>query len=153
MANLQSVDEILDFAIKNEEDAAQFYTELADKVKKQWMKKIFLEFAQEEKGHKAKLLAVKSGNLKMTFKDTVLDLKIGDYLVEGEASSDMDYQDALIIAMKAEKAAFKLYSDLAETTNDEELKQTLLALAQEEAKHKLRFELEYDDRILDPEWS
>ncbi len=50
--------------------------------------------------------------------------------------------------MKAEKAAFKLYHTLASTTDDPALKATLLGLAQEEAKHKLRFEIEYDDEFL-----
>ena len=50
--------------------------------------------------------------------------------------------------MKEEKAAFKLYSDLATKTTDSEFKQMFLMLAQEEAKHKLRFEIEYDDNIL-----
>ena len=51
------------------------------------------------------------------------------------------------MAMKAEKAAFKLYNDLAEATDDENLRSVFLSLAQEEAKHKLRFEIEYDDRV------
>jgi len=50
--------------------------------------------------------------------------------------------------MKAEKAAFILYTDLALATDDPGLKETLLRPAQEEAKHKLRFEIEYDDEIL-----
>jgi rubrerythrin len=50
--------------------------------------------------------------------------------------------------MKEEKAAFKLYSDLAARTDDAAAKEVLLMLAQEEAKHKLRFEIEYDDNIL-----
>jgi rubrerythrin len=49
--------------------------------------------------------------------------------------------------MKREKAAFKLYSDLAAACSDPQVRETLLRLAQEEAKHKLRFELEYDDTI------
>ena len=52
------------------------------------------------------------------------------------------------VAMKKEKAAFRLYTDLAASTDDADLKATLLLLAQEEAKHKLRFELEYDEQIL-----
>jgi rubrerythrin len=50
--------------------------------------------------------------------------------------------------MKAEKAAFRLYHDLAATTDDANLRNVLLGLAQEEAKHKLRFEIEYDDVFL-----
>jgi rubrerythrin len=80
--------------------------------------------------------------------EKVMDLKIADYVMDVEPSSDLDYQDALIVAMKEEKAAFRLYSDLAAATDDEGLRATLLALAQEEAKHKLRFEIEYDDHIL-----
>ena len=48
----------------------------------------------------------------------VQDLKIGDYVVEVDTSrDDLTYQEALIVAMKEEKAAFKLYSDLAARTN------------------------------------
>jgi len=78
----------------------------------------------------------------------ILDLKIGDYLVDTEPGPNLDVQQALILAMKQEKAAFRLYTDLAAAAPDEELRGLLLALAQEEAKHKLRFEVEYDDRIL-----
>jgi rubrerythrin len=60
----------------------------------------------------------------------------------------MGYQEALIVAMKKEKAAFKLYTDLAASTADERIKATFSALAQEEAKHKLRFEIEYDNLLL-----
>ena len=56
-----SVDAILDFAITKEEDAAQFYTDLAGKMKQQHMKDVFEQFALEEKSHKAKLEKVKEG--------------------------------------------------------------------------------------------
>ncbi len=143
-----SVDEILDFAIGKEEEAAQLYASLARQTEKSWMRQVFEEFAKEELGHKAKLLAIKQDKLLLPVADKVMDLKIGDYLMDVETSSGLDYQDALILAMKEEKAAFKLYSDLAAATDDEALREILLALAQEEAKHKLRFEIEYDDHIL-----
>jgi rubrerythrin len=148
MKNFKSVDEILDFAIKEEEEAAKFYKELAGKMERPWMKDIFEQFSREEEGHKAKLLKVKSGQVSDLPQDKVLDLKIGDYLVEAEVNTDMDYQQALIVAMKKEKEAFRMYSDLATVAQTAELKELLLGLAQEEAKHKLRFEVEYDDVIL-----
>ena len=148
MTAFGSVEEILDFAIGKEEEAAQFYTSLARQTGKSWMRQVFEEFAGEERGHKAKLEAVKGGKLLLPAADKVMDLKIADYLTDIEASPDLDYQDALILAMKQEKAAFKLYTDLAAATDDEALRATLLALAQEEAKHKLRFEIEYDDHVL-----
>lgn len=144
-----TVDEILEFAIGEELKAANLYSELAAKMQKAWMKKVFEQFAKEEMGHKTKLEGIKEGKLLEPSKDKIMDLKIAEYVVQGEANADMDYQDALIFAMKAEKAAFRLYSDLAEKSDDEGVKNTMLYLAQEEAKHKLRFEVEYDEYVLD----
>ena len=145
MVHWSKIDEILDFAISEEEAASEFYAGLAERAEHTSMRKVFEGFAREEQGHKAKLLAVKSGKVVMGAKSEILDLKVGDYLVDVELSSDMSYQDALIVAMKKEKAAFKMYQDLAAIARDEKVKAVFLALAQEEAKHKLRFEIEYDD--------
>ncbi len=148
MSDLTSVDEILDFAIDQEQKSHDFYMELASKMDKPAMKQVFEGFAKEELGHKAKVEAVKSGKKLLRSQDKVADLKIGDYLVPVEPSEgEFDYQKALIVAMKKEKAAFRLYSDLAGRTDDAEVRDLLLGLAQEEAKHKLRFEVEYDEVV------
>ena len=78
----------------------------------------------------------------------VADLKISDYLKEVAPSPRMDDQKALILAMQREKASFRLYSDLAETVEKAEFGDILMSLALEEAKHKLRLEIEYDDHYL-----
>lgn len=148
MNEFKSVDDALDFAIQSEQEAVDFYTNLADGANNQAMREVFIQFAKEEKGHKKRLINIKK---KRTFEfsdEKIFDLKIGDYLIDIEAASDMSYQDALILAMKKEKSAFKLYSDLAGIAPNNDLKNIFLALAQEEAKHKLRFEIEYDDNIL-----
>ncbi len=148
MGTFGSVDEILDLAIGKEEEAVQLYTRLGRQTEKSWMRQVFEEFAGEERGHKAKLQAIKEGKLLLPAAEKVMDLKIADYVMDVEPGPDLDYQDALVLAMKEEKAAFRLYSDLAAATDDEALRVTLLALAQEEARHKLRFEIEYDEHIL-----
>lgn len=145
---LASVDEILDFAIEREEEAVQFYEDLAGRVNAPSMQQVFRDFAREERGHKAKLRAIKQGKLLLPAAEKTMDLKIADYAVDVSPDSDLDYQEALILAMKREKASFRLYTDLAARTDDENVRTSLLALAQEEAKHKLRFEIEYDDKIL-----
>ena len=144
----KSVDEVLDYAIDKEEDARQFYLDLAAKMDREYMKKIFEQFSREEKGHKAKLQAVKEGKLMLKSEKKVMDLQIGDHLEAVDLDASIDYQQALILAMKAEKNAYKLYNDLAGSTDDENLKSMFFTLAQEEAKHKLRFEIEYDDYVL-----
>jgi len=148
MEKWNNIEDVLDFAMDSEEEAVQFYTRLAERVEKPWMRAVFEGFAREEQGHKAKLAAIKEGRVDLPAPAKVQDLKIGDYLVEQKPDAELDYQQALILAMKKEKAAFRLYSDLAEIAPNEKLRQTFLALAQEEAKHKLRFEVEYDDNIL-----
>jgi len=148
MSNFSSVDEVLDFAIDKEQDAHDFYTDLADSMEKQWMAQIFRDFAKEEAAHKEKLLSVKAGGQMEPAKEKVLDLKIADYLADVESDTADNYQNALVLAMKAEKAAFKLYTDLAASTDNADIEAIFLALAQEEAKHKLRIEIEYDDVIL-----
>ena len=60
----------------------------------------------------------------------------------------MTYEDALVVAMQNEKAAFKLYMTLMEKAPTQALKDIFLSLAQEESKHKLKFELEYDEYVL-----
>lgn len=148
METFESVDALLDFAIEKEQEAKDFYLGLASKMEREHMKNVFETFAAEEAKHKEKIIAVKEGKQLMPAEQKIIDLKIGDYLVDVPASADMDYQDALILAMKKEKASFKLYNDLAATTDDGNLQNLLLGLAQEEAKHKLRLEIEYDEYIL-----
>lgn len=147
MDEFNSIEELLDFAIAGETEASQFYTELACQMDNPAIREVFEDFAKEELGHKAQLEGVKKGNIQPKIED-VADLKIADYMVDVKPSPNMDYQSALILAMKKEKAAFKLYTTLASKTQDPELRNMFLSLAQEEAKHKLRFEIEYDDEIL-----
>ncbi|MPQ49083.1 rubrerythrin [Marinifilum sp. N1E240] len=149
MKEFNSLDDILDFAINEEKMAAEFYTALAGKMKHQEMKDTFEQYALEEIGHRTKLEAIKNGKQYSMSTEKVADLKIGDYLVEVDTEkTNITYQEALTIAMKKEKAAFKLYMDLAAAANDAASKDLFMMLANEEAKHKLRFEVEYDSNIL-----
>jgi rubrerythrin len=143
-----SVNEILDFAIRKEEEAAEMYTDLAGKVDRVHMRKLFEEFAREEVGHREKLRQIKKGKLLLPAEEKVMDMKIAEYLEDVEPSAVGDYVQALTLAMKEEKAAFRMYTDLAEAATDENVRAMLLGLAQEEAKHKLRFEIEYDEYVL-----
>lgn len=146
------IEDALDFAIKREEESIRLYAELAEMARRPEIRTVLLGFSREEEGHKAKLLRMKDlvrgGATPKPPPINVQDLHLADYLVDEQPSPDMDYQAILIVAMKKEKAAFRLYTDMAEMTEDPGLRDTFLALAQEEAKHKLRFEVEYDDYVL-----
>ncbi len=149
MLQLNNIDKVLDFAIDAEQEAFDFYMNLAAKLSNKEMKIIFEGFAKEELGHKVKLIKIKEEGIASSFKnENIADLKMEEYLDNVKPTPDMTYQDALILAMKKEKSAFRLYSSLATIANNEALKNVLLNLAQEEAKHKLRFEVEYDEYVL-----
>jgi len=148
MKTFNSVDEILDFAIKSEQSAFDFYTKLATNSKNIAMKKVFLEFAEEEKTHKKRLETIKEEKIFKVEIAKIQDLKISEYITDVKQSDNMTYQEALILAMKREKNAVKLYTDLSAIVEDDKMRILFKSLANEEAKHKLRFELEYDNEVL-----
>jgi len=143
----EKLKEMIEFAIAQEQEAVDFYTKLAGTVLDEHVKQTLLDFANQERGHKAKLVAVRDGKKFEAVRADVPDLKIGDYLVEVEPSAELSFQGALIIAMKKEKAAYRMYSDMASSCGDAELRDVFLFLAHEEANHKLNFEVQYDDLI------
>jgi len=147
MAN-ESIKNLLQFAIDREQEAVDFYSRLAEETTNRAMKETFTSFAKEEMGHKVRLTQALEGKFELNITSEVPDLKIADYLVDEEPTPNMNYQQALVVAMKREKAAYRFYLDLAERTQDPDVKAMLLKLANEEAKHKLRFEVEYDDVVL-----
>jgi rubrerythrin len=150
MQKFESVNAALDFAIEQEIASQIFYTRLAAQSSIPEMRQVFEGFAKEEKGHQARLESMKAkGSLTSAINQAdVQTLGLADYLVDAEPTPDMEYKDALILAMKKEKAAYRLYTDLAELSESTDIKDIFLFLAQEEAKHKLRFEVEYDDTVL-----
>jgi rubrerythrin len=148
MKEFKNVNDILDFAIENEQSAVDFYTELAKNARSNDMKDTFNQFAKEEIGHKSRLTKIREEGVFNLSNEKVADLKISDYIVRTESTADMTYEQALVLAMKREKAAFKLYLKLSEVAPDSSFKNLFLGLAQEESRHKLRFELEYDEYVL-----
>ena len=148
MKEFSNIDDILVFAMDNEQRAIDFYSELARNARSKEMKDVFLEFAGEEMKHKQRLLKIREEGVFTMPQEQVADLKISDYVVSAEAKPGMSYEEALVLAMKREKAAFKLYMALSERAPGEELKNVFRSLAMEESRHKLRFELEYDEYVL-----
>jgi len=147
MSEFKSLEEILDFAIEKEREAAEFYRYWADKVSDKTLKQVFLRFAEEEEKHERKIREAKEGKATLKPRGEVMDLGISDLLIEIKPSENMDYQEALRVAMQREKASFKLYTELAEMAEDENTRNLFLILAQEEANHKLRLETIYDDIV------
>jgi rubrerythrin len=140
--------EIVDFAIEKEQEAVDAYTAASEMVRRPNVKEMLLDLAKQEEGHRRKLEGIEPGKVDGAHIESVPDLKIADYTDNVEITSGMDYQDVLIVAMKREEKAHNLYAALASNTSDEGLKKLFELLAQEEARHKLALEKEYDDHVL-----
>ncbi|MHC4457366.1 MAG: ferritin-like domain-containing protein [Planctomycetota bacterium] len=138
-------EEIFEFAIAREIEANRFYLALAERVNSPEMRKVFQDFAAEELEHKEKLEleVLKTGRvLKETSKTIIPE---HDYIKsDSQALLDMDYKDILLLGMEKEEAAFRIYVNLLATIRDQESREVLLGIAEEEVKHKLRFEMEYE---------
>jgi rubrerythrin len=148
MSQFKTVKAALDFAIEREQEACDFYQDLAQRTENPALQKTLTAFAKVEMGHKEKLEAVKEGYTALTGPKDIVDMKIGDYLVAVTPNPKMSFQDLLILAIKRETAARDLYSDLANRVTDTTFKALFKQLAQEESSHKLSFETAYDEHFL-----
>jgi len=143
-----SSEDILEYAISLERRSVALYTDLASTAKNDAMRKVFLGFAEEEMGHRKKLEDVLEGERLLGDAADVADMKIADYAVEVALDASSSYQDILLFAMQQEQQAFRLYTDLSKRVSEPEFKSLFVALASEEARHKRRFEVEYDEHVL-----
>ncbi len=145
---LDTFEDIVREAIRKEADAAAFY-QMASERAKPGSDKMFKELAEEERGHKKMLEEMDMAKLKSYQLREVPDLKISDHLEDIPYSSDMDYPDILRYAMRSEEKSRNFYLRSAETCGDPDLRKLFQMLAQEEAKHKLKFEKMYEDDVLE----
>lgn len=140
--------EVLDYAIDREINSRLYYLALEQKACSSELRKLLRRLADEEQGHQRKLAQVKQGQFKMLNGDMPdIDLGIAGSLSEALPHPEMSIVEALQVAMMKEKFAYRLYHELALVAETEELKEVFLVLAHEEANHKVRLELEYDDLI------
>jgi rubrerythrin len=143
MEPFKSIQDILNYAIAREAEAHSFYKDLSHHVEKSDLQKTLQNFALDEFQHKIHLEAVRDGEVAM-HPDEVGSLDIADSLIDIQPHDNMDYSEVLAVAIRKENAAFNLYSKLAEAARDPKTRKIFLLLAQEEAKHKLALEIEYD---------
>ena len=136
----------LDFAIAKEEEAEAFYKEWSQKAKDPAVQGLFAELAGVEHGHVEILSQITPDEMVAGGDSTVSELNLSDLLIDVKATPKLNVQEAMILAMKREEGAVKLYSQLAEMNG--EARSLFEALAREEGRHKAKLEAEYDDNIL-----
>lgn len=148
MKSFKTAQDIIDFAVRAEEEAVRFYTELSKSAKSKAMQEAFQAFALEEQGHRDKLLSIDINNFTFSESTPITDLQIAEYTNPEVKYQSLNYGEVLVIAMNREKRAFMLYDKLSKMVNNNELKKFFMFLAKEESDHKFKFEAEYDDFVL-----
>ena len=143
MTHSDSFRRILDYAITQETEAHEFYKKLSKQVEKFDLQEKLKNFALDEFQHKIHLEAVRDGQVSIN-PDEVGSLEIAESLIDIQPHDDMKYDEILALAIRKEHAAQQLYTKLANASQKPEIKQLFTLLAQEEAKHKLALEIEYD---------
>jgi len=141
-------DDVIQFAIQREEEAAKAYGDMMKNAQDEAARKLLLDLQEDEKNHKRVLQGLTKVKVESSASKDVKDLKISDYLVEEPLGADMNFQDLLIFAAKKEKRAADLYADLAKKSKSKEQEALFEFLAKQEKSHKLRLELEYEKHVL-----
>jgi rubrerythrin len=144
MSNVEPDSEILEYAIARELDANRFYLALAERVTDPAMREVFEELADEELEHKAKLELEIFKTGRTLSPQEAANLTLNEQADYSGPELDMSYKEMLLMAIDKEEASFRTYINLLGTVSDSESREVILAIAQEEVKHKLRFETEYD---------
>ncbi|MFH0994785.1 MAG: ferritin family protein [Pseudomonadota bacterium] len=145
----KSYQAIIDFAIEKEIEAASYYEEAAENETRKETRKMFLDFAKEERKHQSLLENLDcKGECSLVTRDYkfkwIGDLKRSDFMVDIVWNKGMLYRDILLLAMKREEKALKLYNELRDQSETETAKNIFKILCQEEARHKLGLEKLYD---------
>ena len=148
--HFENLEAIIDFAIEKEREAAEFYEKISKNEEDlSGSKKMFAEFAIEEQKHEQILQEFKTEGIPKSLQEYKLkwitDIKRSDYLVDLDYEEGMPYNEMLLLAMKREEKALKLYNEFLEQADTDEGKKLFKILCQEEAKHKLALETIYDD--------
>ncbi len=147
--SLNTLPEIIQFAIDKEKNAQAFYRSAAGLSQYPGIPALFTELADEEQKHEQLLQDVGQGASLPEATGKVPDLKISDYLQDLTFYPTMKYQEVMMLAMKNEEKSMKFYRAWAEKADQADHKKLFAHLAEEEAKHKYRLESIYDQEILD----
>lgn len=145
------IEQILEQAIRFEEDAYQFYAGALEMVERVHIRAALEDLAKEEVKHKEQLKALLAGDttriISVRNRRQIEDLKLAEYLVPRPLDPQASLQDVLIVAMHREKSSHEFYSTMAEIAEEGDSRTLFGFLAQEELAHKNKVESLYDEVV------
>ena len=131
---------IIDFAVKNEVEAYEFYENATLKVSNEYLKEVFEGLAKEELQHKKFLTEFLASDIEVIKLDEFNDYKVAETIDKPTLSVEMNFTDAIGLAIKNEEEAMQMYNNLSQVCLDEEQKNLFIGLMNMEKMHKSRLE-------------
>ena len=147
MRNFETFDDVIFYAIESEIQSVEFYNRLSEAAIEGETKSLFSGLMEEEKGHIVRLQYLLDHQLENGFPALSHFFSDEDYLPHVTPSPDVNLEEGLTIAIQKEKAAMRLYKDLAKETKKNDFSKFFLLMAVEEEQHCLKFEHEYEALI------
>ncbi|MCE5340062.1 MAG: ferritin family protein [Planctomycetaceae bacterium] len=145
MADTGDIVDILMVGVNRETEANIFYNIMSQYTEDPQVILMCKQFAEEELVHKTNLeLEIFKLGKTVSDRPKISNSTPLDFMVDLSKVSQMDCGDLLVIAMNKEKEAFRFYMELYAMTTEPEFREVLMEMAEEEARHKLRFEIHYD---------
>ncbi|HUU06565.1 MAG TPA: ferritin family protein [Patescibacteria group bacterium] len=143
----QSLQSLIEKAVKNEEEARAFYLGLFDLVRDPQAKETLKYLADEELAHKEFLLAYLKGEKKFVAlaMDAPIDYHIAQYADKPDLQKNMNSSEVYLVAAHREWNSYNFYKGLAEAQPAGEVREMLLQMANQELKHKEKVEYLYSN--------
>lgn len=138
--NREQLISIIDDAVNREDDSYAFYKNAAEKAEDPQTKSLFERLSKEELKHKdylQKFLETKAETIKI---DDSEDYNLSQDIDRPRMTTEMDFRDAIKLAIKREEEAMQLYADIANSCLDKAEQDIFAGLSKMEKLHKTELE-------------
>jgi rubrerythrin len=141
----KTVSEVIETAIRREEEAYHFYMDIHDKVSDPGTRDILSFVAGEEQRHRAFLVKYRDGKFgaQSLRQSDVVSYHVAEHLDAPEVSEEIKPEDVFLVAAHRESRSHRFYAELAMLHDSGEIREMLLKMANEELKHKEKMEYLY----------
>jgi len=151
MLKFDSIQDIIDFAIEEEQKSIDVFTELSQKSINYKLRILLEQLIRDEVKHKEQLQ-----NLGQTLPSDFNIELIGDFryfndLNKPVISTEMSVPEALTAIIEAEDIMSNFYNKLGNYCTNPVYKKIFFQISEEEKKHKMLYEYEFNELIKIPE--
>jgi rubrerythrin len=142
MKKYNTFDKILELAIKNEQEAMAYYIQWSKNITDASLLILINSITEEKRGHLERLSTLKNSQQSSGIREQMTHpVEVKDLSKEIQKVNIKNHVTRLQTAMNIEKTSFKLYTDIANSIENNLLKLLFQTLAKEESKHKLLLEI------------